>query len=197
MHDSNTKKTKHLIIILSIIYFYGNCLSSELDIKVSHPGDKFTLFVWQGWNEKIYLSDLGKNYAYWDDTGNAIVISTDEPNSFEELLKQIQSGTFPKIDLFKLEQIFRKYAPEKKDLKLKIETLSNQKSLSQTYIDERNSLEYKFFIKTQMIQFLYKGKQYKISFSSAPGRTKEEAVTNFDTAYKSVFKPMLITFHLN
>ena len=171
-----------------------NASSSNFDVKTSKPEDKFSIGIPKNWNEKIYPTEKGTTYAYWDDIGNAITIVVREPNSFKRVLTMIKNDQLTEKQVNELEEFIKRNAPLKRQIKVGVEVISNQKALFQSYIHRQETAGHVYFIKGKEYSFIKNNMQYKISFSPAPVKTEDAAKIKFDETYKLIFYPILITF---
>ena len=177
------------ILLSSVVY-----AESIFDVKTSKPGDKFSIGIPKHWNEKIYPTEKGTTYAYWDDIGNAITITVREPNSFRLMLTMVKNDQLNEKQLNELEEFFKRNAPLKRRIKVGVEVLSNQKALFQSYVYRQETAGFVYYIKTKAYDFIKNNKQYKISFSPAPAKTEDAAEIKFGESYKVIFYPILVTF---
>jgi len=180
-----------IILLSSVIY-----AESIFDVKTSKPGDGFAIGIPKHWNEKVYPSEKGTSYAYWDDIGNAITITVHEPNSFERVLAMIKNDQLNEKQLKELEKLFKREAPLKRRVKVGIEVLSNQKALVQSYVYRHETTGFIYFIKTKTFNFIKNNKQYQVSFSPTPSKTEAAAEIRFNKSYRNIFYPILVTFFL-
>jgi len=190
---------KRLIIMLAtFIIFLPNLIYAEstFEVKTSKPGDGFAIGIPEHWNEKVYASENGTTYAYWDGIGNALTITVRRPNSFERVLIMIKNDQLNEKQLQELENSFKRSAPLKRSLKLSIEVISNEKALVQSYLYRHETAGFVYFIKNKQFEFIKNGKQYQVSFSPPPSNTEEAAENKFANSYRSTFYPILITFFL-
>jgi hypothetical protein len=193
-------KMKRLIIILtSFVLFLSSviCAESTFDVKTSRPGDGFAIGIPKNWNEKVYASEKGTTYAYWDAVGHALTITVHKPNSFEKVLMLIKKDQFTENQLKELEHFVKRNAPLKQNIKLTIEVISNEKALVQSYLYRHETAGSAHFIKNKQFEFLKNGKQYRISFSPPPSKTEKSAENKFNDSYGTTFYPILVTFFLN
>lgn len=136
------------MLLSSVIY-----AESIFDVKTSKQGDAFAIGIPKHWNEKVYPSEKGTTYAYWDDIGNAITITVREPNSFKSVLTMIKNDQLDEKQLEELEELFKRDAPLKRRIKIGIEVLSNQKSMVQSYVYRQETAGFIYFTKTKMYNF--------------------------------------------
>ena len=187
-------KSIQLAVILSLFFaISGNANAFQLDVKVSNPADRFTIGIPTTWKEKIYPTETGTSYAYWDGVGNAITITVKKTNSFKELLKMISNNKVSKSQLLELENYFQQEAPEKLYLSLSLETIANHRALVQTYILSHEALEQHILIKTRSYDLIKGEKQYQVSFSPPPQKNKKLADYMFDYTYEMFFHDILAT----
>lgn len=179
------------MLLSSVIY-----AESIFDVKTSKQGDAFAIGIPKHWNEKVYPSEKGTTYAYWDDIGNAITITVREPNSFKSVLTMIKNDQLDEKQLEELEELFKRDAPLKRRIKIGIEVLSNQKSMVQSYVYRQETAGFIYFTKTKMYNFIKNNKQYQVSFSPAPTKTEDAAEIRFVESYKDIFYPILVTFFI-
>ena len=192
-------KMKQLIFILAPLIMLSTSMGyaeSPLDVKTSNPADGFIIGIPKHWNEKVYPTEKGTTYAYWDNIGNALTITVREPNSFKKVLTMINDNKFNIKQLKMLENNFKQDAPLKQKLTLSIETISNQKSLAQSYLYRHETAGLIWFSRNKQFEFIKNGKQYQISFSPSPSKTEEAAEIMFNNSYRNIFYPILITFFL-
>ena len=185
-------------MLAPFIIFLSNVIYAEstFDVKTSKPGDGFAIGIPKHWNEKVYASEKGTTYAYWDGIGNALTITVREPNSFEKVLMVIKNDQLNEKQLKELENSFKQRAPLKRSLKLGIEVISNEKALVQSYLYRHETAGFVYFIKNKQFEFIKNGKQYQVSFSPPPSNTEEAAETKFNDSYGNTFYPILVTFFL-
>lgn len=187
-------KNIQVVVVLSLFFaIIGTANAFQLDVKVSNPGDRFTIGIPTTWKEKIYLAETGTSYAYWDGVGNAITITVKKTNSFKELLKMISNNQVNKSQLLELEKYFQQEAPEKLYLSLSLETIASHRAMVQTYTLSHDSLERHVLIKTRSYDFIKGDKQYQVSFSPPPQKNKELADYMFDYTYEMFFHDLLAT----
>ena len=192
-------KKKHLIFLLApfiMLLSNGGYAEPVFEVKTSKPGDGFFIGIPKHWNDKVYASEKGTTYAYWDGIGNALTITVREPNSFEKVLMMIKNDEFNSKKLKELENYFKQEAPLKRSIKLGIEVISNQKALAQSYLYRQETAGFVYFLKNKQFEFIKNGKQYQISFSPPPSKTEEEAEIKFNDSYGDTFYPILVTFFL-
>lgn len=189
---------KRLIIILTPFIFISNIIYAEstFEVKISKPGDGFSIGIPKHWDEKVYASENGTTYAYWDNIGNALTVAVREPNSIENVLMMIKNDQFNKKQLEELEEFFKLNAPLKLDVKLSIEIISNERALVQSYLYRHETAGFVHFMKNKQFEFIKNEKQYQVSFSPPPSNTKEMAENKFANSYSNTFYPILVTFFL-
>jgi hypothetical protein len=180
-----------IILLSSVVY-----AESTFDVKISKPRDGFAIGIPKHWNEKVYPSEKGTTYAYWDDIGNALTITVREPNSLKQILTMIKDDQFNEKQLKQLEKIFKRDAPLKQNIKIGIEVISNQKALSQSYLYRHETTGFIYFVKNKQFDFIKNSKQYQVSFSHPPSKTEEAAEIQFNDSYRKTFYPILVSFFL-
>ena len=108
----------------------------------------------------------------------------------------IQNGEFTEEQINALQNRFEKDAPLKRNMKVEIDILSNQKALVQNFLYKHETAGHAFFIENKSYSFIKNNKQYEISFSPPPSETETAAKRKFDESYRQIFLPILTTFFL-
>ena len=180
-----------------LLLLSGVCYAEPvLDVKTSEPGDGFAIGIPKNWNEKVYDSERGMTYAYWDQTGDAITITVREPSSLKQVLMAIRDGKFSQGQLKKLQKVFSENAPAKRDVYLGIEVISNEKALMQIYLYRHEAVGHVHFLVNTQFDLIKNNKQYQISFSPSRSKSEKDAMTKYKQAYKNTFHPIIKTFFL-
>lgn len=189
--------TKTSFLIVLIIVCANVALAGEkLTNRNSKPNDYFSIGIPSNWNDKIYPSEGGTSYAFYDNKGNAIVITVRTPNSLVGLLKSIERNEISRDKLNDMENNFQKKIPLKRNIKLGIETLSNRHSFVQSYTVRQETLGNVSFMKAATYDFLHRNMQYQVALSAGPSATEEGAIITFNNSWAQYFKPILLTLFL-
>lgn len=183
-----------LLLFSNSVAFSAESGISQLQPLPSDPEDRFAIGVPLGWNSRITASSRGRLYAFWDGTGNALTIDVGTPNSFEQLLTSISENKVSKTKLLEMQRVFRREAPLKLNVILSVSTIANKRTFTQSYIYRHETLGAVGFVSNISHDFLHKGKQYSISYSSPPASTGEAAESIFEISFQRYFKPMLVSF---
>lgn len=101
------KRLLFILVPLLMLSASMGYTEAPLDVKTSNPADGFIISIPKHWNEKVYPTEKGTTYAYWDNICNALTITVREPNSFKQVLTMINDGKFNIKHLKMLENNFK------------------------------------------------------------------------------------------
>jgi hypothetical protein len=170
---------------------------ADPDLKkfVSAQEDNFTIGIPASWVKLTYDDEDGRHYLFRESgTTLSLHIRINAPNSLAPVLKKIATNQLASDYLPELEKRMRKASPEILGMVLTISKIDNLPGLSRTYMYQHVSGEQASYLKARDYQFIYKDKQYTISYS-AGASTAKEAARSFVTAHP-LFEAMIDSLRL-
>ena len=161
----------------------------------SAPEDNFTLGIPPSWLKLTYDDEDGRHYLFRQSgTTLSLHIRIDTPNTLAPVLNKIAANQLPIDYLADLANRMRKASPEIQGMVLTISKIDNHPGLSRTYMYQNVSGGQASYLKARDYQFIYKDKQYTISYS-ASASTAQEAARDFASAHP-LFEAMIDSLRL-